>query len=829
MMEKNNSASRMERRKQNKKPPKRFRKFLTYTAVTFLVLFLVIVVGGGITVFSMIKNAPELNAQNLKYASSSTVYDMNSKKVISINGKEKRDYASIKDIPPRVRNAFIATEDVRFYKHSGIDPKRVAGAIMSNITHGFGSEGASTITQQVIKNSFLSPEKTVTRKIQEAYLALKLEREYSKDQILEFYLNKIYFGHGAYGVKTAAKVYFDKSLDQLTTSEIALLAGLPQRPNGYDPVKRPDLAKDRRNVVLSLMEKNGYISEQEKEKAQSVPIEKMVVKQKEETGPRYEAFLQQVIDDAEKEGISEKDLFEGGLKIYTTLDPDAQSQAEKILSTDDYVVYPDKQFQAGVVLLDTKTGEIRAIGGNRLSEKEQVSRGFNYATDTQRQPGSTIKPVLDYGPAIEYLKWSTNTPIKDEPLEINGKQVQNWDKSYHGTLTMREALVQSYNIPAIKAYQAVGEDNAKKFANNLGLGLDKIYPSYAIGGFETGVSPLKMAGAFSAFGNQGVYNQPTTLRKIEYPNGKVREIKHKPKKAMSDYTAYMVTDMLKSVVSRGTGRMAQIPGLDVAGKTGTTNLPQGVYGNGSSDSWFVGYTTRYTAAVWTGYDKTGSNMYVRKDDQVIAKLIFKQLMSHASQGKMTADFEKPGSVVARGSELYVQGTSVPALAQPKYAKSDEDTSKSDQTEEAKKEEDATKEKDKKEEEKKTDQEKPKDDGTTTTTPDTPATPPKDDQGGSDQGGNGDNGQGASNQDGGNNQDDGTNQDGGTDQGGDNGQDGGQQDKPDTPVTPPKDDNKPDKPAKPEKPTEPTTPPKKDTIQSNSVSSNRSKAQSDTSN
>ncbi|SFE76451.1 penicillin-binding protein 1A [Bacillus sp. OV194] len=785
MMEKKNSASRLERRKQNKRP-KRFRKFLTYSTLTFLVLFLLVVIGGGATVFSVAKGAPELNPENLKYSRTSTVYDMNNEKVVSISGKEKRDYAHIKDIPPLVRNAFIATEDVRFYKHNGIDTKRVAGAILSNITHGFGSEGASTITQQVVKNSFLSPEKTVTRKVQEAYLAIQLERKYSKDQILEFYLNKIYFGNSAYGVKTAAKTYFNKPLDQLTIGEAALLAGLPQRPSGYDPFVHPELAEQRRNVVLSLLHKNGYISEQEKVKAQQQPIKKMLVKPK-KSQPRYEAFLQQVIKDARKEGISEKELFEGGLKIYTTLDQDAQSQAEKILSTEDYVRYPDNKFQAGVVLLDTETGQIRAIGGNRLDNNKQAIRGFNYATDTERQPGSTIKPILDYGPAIEYLKWSTSTPIKDEPLEINGKQFQNWDKTYHGTLSMREALVQSYNIPAIKTFQAVGEANAKQFAGNLGIKLDTIYPSYAIGGFNKGVSPLTMAGAYSAFGNKGVYHQPTTLRKIEYPNGEVKQFSHQPKTAMSDYTAYMVTDMLKSVVNNGTGRMAQIPGLDVAGKTGTTNLPANVYGNGSTDSWFVGYTTRYTAAVWTGYDHPGQDAYVKKEDQVIAKLIFKELVSHVSANKLTADFQKPGSVVSRGSELYVQGTSMPAIAQPTH----KEDKKEDPSADAEKEK-QDKEKEKKEEDQKNkdDKEKPNDDGKTK--PDTPVTPPKDDQGGSDQGGNGQGGNG------------------GTDQGG-NDQGGGNQDKPTDPTTPPKD--KPGdgttKPGTGDKPTDPGTEPPKE--------------------
>lgn len=730
-MEKEYSTSRLERRKQQpkrkKQQPKGGKKILKYSLLSFLFLFLILVVGGGVFFISMVSSAPDLDKKNLLYARSSTIYDMKDKRIASISGGEKRDYAPIKEIPERVRNAFIATEDVRFYKHNGIDTKRVLGAIFANITNGFGSEGASTITQQVVKNTMLSHEKTVKRKIQEAYLSIQLERKYTKDQILEIYLNKIYFGQSANGVKTAAKAYFDKSLDDLTLSEAALLAGLPQRPSGYDPFKHPDLAEKRRNVVLYLMYKNGYITKEQKEEAQNEPIEKTLVKPKAEKR-MYEAFLQQVIKDAQKEGITEKELFEGGLKVYTTLDADAQEHTQDILSTNNYINYPDEKFQAGVTLLDTKTGEIRAIGGNRLSEENQVSRGFNYATDTRRQPGSTIKPVLDYGPAIEYLKWSTNQPIVDEPLEINGKQFQNWDKRYHGTLTMREALMQSYNIPAIKTFQAVGEERAKEFANKLGLGLDQVYPSYAIGGFNKGVSPLTMAGAYSAFGNEGEYHQPTTLRKVVYPDGGVQTIKKKGQRAMSSSTAYMVTDMLKSVVNEGTGTMAKIPGLPMAGKTGTTNMPANAYGDGSTDSWFVGYTTAYTCAVWTGYDNPGPDAYVRKSDQVIAKQIFRQLVGHVSQNIYTADFSKPDSVIQRGSGLYVAGTSMPAAA-PKVSKPDEDKKKKEEEKIAKELEKQKKKEEeerlKAEEEKKKQEEEKAKEEEEKNKPDTPTTPPAD--------------------------------------------------------------------------------------------------------
>ncbi|BBU38222.1 hypothetical protein APP_05140 [Aeribacillus pallidus] len=663
--------TRMEKRQKKKSASKKSPLIKIMTA--FMLAIIVMMTAGGIVVLSYIISAPALDPKLLKDPLSSTVYDMYNEKVRDISGSEHRKIIKIENIPKNVQNAFIATEDVRFFEHNGIDFKRIAGATVANVKEGFGAEGGSTITQQVVKNSFLTPEKTLKRKIQEAYLAVQLERRYSKEEILEMYLNKVYFGQGAYGVATAAETYFNKSVKKLTISEAALLAGLPQRPSEYDPFKNPDLAEKRRNIVLSLMRKYGFITEKEEQDAKAIPVEKLLKKKKE--GPKYQAFIDQVIKDIVDAGISEKDIYTGGLKIYTTLDPDAQKFTEKVLTTDQYIYYPDDQFRAGVVLLDTQTGAVRAIGGNRNSDQE-VQRGFNYATQTKRQPGSTIKPILDYGPGIEHFKWSTYKQFIDEPLTIHGKEIKNWDGQYRGSISMRKALQWSYNIPAVKAFLEVGEDRAKEFAEKLGIPLDQIYPSYAIGGFNKGVSPLQLAGAYAAFGNEGVYHKPFTVRKVVYPNGKEIDLSSKPVKAMSDYTAYMMTDMLKTVVKEGTGRLANIPGLPLAGKTGTTNLPENIRGDGTSDAWFVGYTTRYAAAVWTGYDQTTQETYVTNEKAKISRLIFKEIMSHVSEKIETPDFEKPDSVVERvvggRTELFVRGTPIPAIPKQKEKDKKED-------------------------------------------------------------------------------------------------------------------------------------------------------------
>ena len=619
---------------------KRFTRNVLLTAA-FLMVF--VLTFGGYQTYAYINEAPTLEGNKLSLPQSSTLFDAEGNKITDIVGKEHRKVVSFDEIPEHVVNAFIAVEDVRYWEHNGVDIKRIGGAVVANIQDGFGAEGASTITQQVVKNMLLEPDKTVKRKVQEAYLAMELEKQYSKEEILEMYLNKIYFGQGAYGVATAAETYFNKSLEELTTAEAALLAGLPQRPSGYDPYKHPDIATDRRATVLSLMEQHGFISVQEREEAASVAIEDTIVEKKNQSTTN-DAFIDQVIDDLEKAGIPEDALYSGGLEIHTTLDAQAQKIVDESLTTNQVVEYPDEEYRAGISLVDTQSGAIRAIGGNRQTGEDDVQKGFNYATQLKRSPGSTIKPILDYAPGIEKLKWSTNQQFIDEELELNGKEFSNWNDEFQGSVSIREALQWSYNIPAIKAFMEVGGEEAQSFAKKLGISIEETYPAYAIGGFANGISPLQLSGAYAAFGSGGTFHEPYSVEKVVYPNGKEMELSSKPEKAMSEGTAYMITDMLRTVVKEGTGMQAAVKGLDIAGKTGTTSLEEGIHGDGVSDAWFSGYTTNYTAAVWTGYDKTTQNAYIHKEDDDIAKLLFQHVMSEVSKGKDTPDFEQPDSV-----------------------------------------------------------------------------------------------------------------------------------------------------------------------------------------
>ncbi|WP_100407253.1 transglycosylase domain-containing protein [Bacillus solitudinis] len=632
-------------------------------ALIFTALVIILVIGGGITVFSMIQGVPDLDEEKLTLSQAAQIYADDDQFVSQLDATERRVNKSIQDIPQVVEDAFIAVEDVRFRNHFGIDIKRLFGAIAANITDGFGAEGASTITQQLVKNLFLNDQKKLTRKVQEQYLAVKLEQRYSKDQILEMYLNQIYLGSGAYGVELASQTYFSKPVEELTIEDAALLAGIPRRPSFYDPTKNPEAAESRRNLVISLMAQHGKITQEEAENAKSVPLEDQLNQTERESYP-YEAFYNQVLRELEEmEGITVNDLYNAGLKVYTTLDVDAQEHTENVLHTDEYVSgFPENEdFQAGVTLMDTKTGQIKAIGSGR--KDTGVQRGFNYATDIRKQPGSTIKPILDYGPAIEYLQWSTGHVIKDEPHTYNtGDTIRNFDRRHEGAISMRRALARSRNVTAIKALQEVGVAKAQSFAEGLGVpielpeGQSAMPEAYGLGGFETGISTLHLAGAYAAFGNNGTYTKPYTVRKIEFPDGRVINTTPQSTMAMSDYTAYMITDMLKSVVNPGgTGTNANIPGLQLAGKTGTTNFDENISkshnipSGGVPDKWFAGYTTNYTAAVWTGYTKNAPDNYL-SGNNVLAQHIFKAVMQEVSKDAENQDFTMPNSVVRVGVE-----------------------------------------------------------------------------------------------------------------------------------------------------------------------------------
>lgn len=655
------SQSRMERRKKLQQEKKKNNTLGKKIMKIALICVLLIGLGIGGLFSYYILTAPPLEEELLADPASTNLYDVNGE-VFAKLGVEKREKIEHDDIPELLLDAILATEDVRFYDHIGIDFRRIGGAIIANFRDGFGAQGASTITQQVVKDSFLTNDKKLKRKVQEQWLALKLDRNYSKEEIMEMYVNKIYYGAGAYGVAMASQVYFGKTdLNDLTLAEAAILAGLPQRPTAYDPFVNPDLTKERMNTVLDLMVQHNKISEEQAEEARQVNVEDLLVEKKPDF-VKYEAFIQQVQNEVkEKTGA---DLYKDSLEVYTTLDPDAQEHVELLLSDSennpiDYST--DEDIQVGLSVLDTQSGAIRAIGGGRNRE----SNGWNYAIDGGRQGGSVMKPVVAYGPAIEHLQWSTYHQVNDDkPYEIagtNGKTIRNWNRTYQGWMSIRYALQQSLNVPTVKTLEEAGFSNAKSFAEGLGIEFanDQLLIGDAIGGTDTNVTSLQMAGAYAAFGNEGIYHEPYSVIRVDFPDRGSEELASSGETAMSDYTAYMITDMLKSVVQAGTGTQANISHLPMAGKTGTTNLEDE---RGSPDSWFVGYTTNYTVSVWTGYDQRAA---LKNTD--ISKQVFKETMSYISEGVETEDFAKPDSVV----EAKVEKGSNPAKQPSPYTPSSE--------------------------------------------------------------------------------------------------------------------------------------------------------------
>lgn len=616
-------------------------------------------------------SAPEIDEELLRDPISPTILAADGKTEIPYMTAENREYIEYEDIPKIMEEAILATEDNRFYDHSGIDVIRLGGAVIANITGGFGSQGASTITQQVIKNSFLSNDKTLKRKAQEAYLAYKLEKEYEKEEIFEMYFNKILMSGSIYGFGTASQHFYGKPLNELELHEVALLAGMPQSPNGYNPFNNPERAETRRNVVLKLMEQHGKITTEEKEAAQAASATDSLLpedqRKKTVATDEYIAFMEMM--EKELESLDGEYAMDEGLTIHTTLDPAAQKAVNEAMSSD---LFFDEDVQSAMTVVDTKTGGIRAVGAGRDYGGDIR---INRATAKDRIIGSTIKPLIDYGPAIEYLDWSTGETVEDEPMSYeSGQEIRNVDGEFLGTMSIREALYRSRNIPAVKTLQEVGTENASDFTKKLGLNIENVYESTALG--SDNISTVDMAGAFAAFGNNGTYTKPHTITKIVFRDGTTEQIvKPEPVQAMKDSTAYMVTDMLRDVVDTGirgsTGKEAAISGLDLAGKTGTSNYTEeeltdyNLDASSAPDIWFAGYTPEYSISVWSGYPTRAVGIDTDSNERLLAQRLFKSVMSQISTSD-SGTFKQPDSVV----ELEVEkGTSPLKLASP-YTPSD---------------------------------------------------------------------------------------------------------------------------------------------------------------
>ncbi|WP_158299617.1 transglycosylase domain-containing protein [Paenibacillus antri] len=577
--------------------------------------------------------------------SPTVVLDRDGEEIFKLSVR-KFEPVSIDRMPEVLLEAIIAVEDRRYYDHPGVDIASIARALYKDLQAGEYVEGASTITQQLAKRAFLTPDKSIERKLKEAAYALKIEMTYDKEEVLERYLNSIYFGEGAYGVQAASRTYFGKDVSELTLPEAALLAGLPKAPSRYSPVDNPEGAAERRNLALSLMAEQKLITEAEYEAAVATPLALHDGAADEARRASFASYIDAVVAEAEeKHGITERQLMAGGFTIRTEMDRRMQEAAAAVYA--DPAMFPPSEngqtVESGAVFLDQTTGGIRALIGSRESGPY---RAFNRATQLKRQPGSAFKPIAVYGPALE-AGYTPYSELYDGPFDANGYRPRNWDGRYHGDVTMAEAIRQSWNVPPVWLLQQLGIDKGLEFAARLGIPLGDADRNLglALGGLSEGVSPLQMAQAFSAFANGGAMHEAHTIREIVSHDGAVvGQADAEPVQAMDPNAAYTMTLLLRHAVEEGTGKQGAVPGWATAGKTGTTELPEteefaGIDG-GAKDLWFAGYTPALTGAVWIGYDKTDREHYM-KTSSAAAAAVFREVATRALAETAPADFVPP--------------------------------------------------------------------------------------------------------------------------------------------------------------------------------------------
>ncbi|HFV3041182.1 penicillin-binding protein PBP1A [Streptococcus pneumoniae] len=669
-------------------------RLIKYLSISFLSLVIAAIVLGGGVFFYYVSKAPSLSESKLVATTSSKIYD-NKNQLIADLGSERRVNAQANDIPTDLVKAIVSIEDHRFFDHRGIDTIRILGAFLRNLQSN-SLQGGSTLTQQLIKLTYFSTstsDQTISRKAQEAWLAIQLEQKATKQEILTYYINKVYMSNGNYGMQTAAQNYYGKDLNNLSLPQLALLAGMPQAPNQYDPYSHPEAAQDRRNLVLSEMKNQGYISAEQYEKAVNTPITDGLQSLKSASNyPAYmDNYLKEVINQVEEE--TGYNLLTTGMDVYTNVDQEAQKHLWDIYNTDEYVAYPDDELQVASTIVDVSNGKVIAQLGAR-HQSSNVSFGINQAVETNRDWGSTMKPITDYAPALEYGVYdSTATIVHDEPYNYPGTNtpVYNWDRGYFGNITLQYALQQSRNVPAVETLNKVGLNRAKTFLNGLGIDYPSIHYSNAISSNTTesdkkyGASSEKMAAAYAAFANGGTYYKPMYIHKVVFSDGSEKEFSNVGTRAMKETTAYMMTDMMKTVLTYGTGRNAYLAWLPQAGKTGTSNYTDEEIENHiktsqfvAPDELFAGYTRKYSMAVWTGYSNRLTPLV--GNGLTVAAKVYRSMMTYLSEGSNPEDWNMPEGLYRNGEFVFKNGArstwSSPAPQQPPSTESSSSSSDS---------------------------------------------------------------------------------------------------------------------------------------------------------
>ncbi len=575
-------------------------------------------------------------------AQTSSMYDMNGELMSELRGSENRIVVSLDEIPLHTRQAFIAAEDLRFYDHRGIDVYRILGALRSNLKSGSLAEGASTITQQLAKLTHLSAEKTIRRKLEEINLAFQIEKVYNKDEILAMYLNTVYFGRGAYGIQAAAQAYFGVDAEDLTLNQSASLAAIIKAPSIYAPHISPSNNRSRRQYILSVMAENGFISQEEKQAALD---ESIWVLAQEAEKQLYSWYIDEALrESAELLGLSADEVIQGGFKIYTAYDARLQTIADEVYADSSFfpaAASDGTPIQSAMAVVDTNNGAVLAMIGGR---DYTVRRGLNRATQMRRQPGSALKPLAVYGPALE-LGYTTASVLLDEKTSFGSYTPRNAGDRYYGLVTMRTAIRNSLNTTAVRLLEEIGLDASIQYLNKMGIptrNSDRNL-SLALGSMTYGVTPVELAAAYVPYANGGIYHQPYCVERIETVDGSnVYERKDSGKQVLSAQNAFLMTSLLQSVVSSGTGTRMLAANTPIAGKTGTVSMT-----GGNRDIWMTAYTPEISVAVWMGYDQTDAKHKISngitggRNTASLAAAFFKK--AYADREK--PDFSQPDGLV----------------------------------------------------------------------------------------------------------------------------------------------------------------------------------------
>lgn len=654
-------------KKKTKKKLKK-NKLNNICLVLIIMFFISIVVVSGFFCYIYF-NAPKFNGELLYRSESSNIYDSKGDLITTI-GTEKRQIVSYEELPEVLIDAIVATEDARFFMHDGFDIYRFMKAGVGFLK-GEDAGGASTLTMQLSKNTYTSTNASgfsgIVRKFTDIYLSIfKIEKDYSKKEIIEFYVNAPYLGAGSYGVQMASKTYFNKDVSNINLVEAAIIAGLFQAPGEYDPYVNPDKTNERKNEVVNLMLRHGYISENEANSALNVYAGDIVNKQNSNIN-KYQGFIDTVIEEVILN--TNKNPYEVSMDIYTTM---VRSKQDVINNFYSKHKFKDDKVQVGIGVIDNETGAIIAVGAGRNKNSEL---SLNYATQIKRHPGSTAKPIFDYGPGIEYKNWSTYTPFIDKPVSYtNGGVINNVDYKYKGFMTMEQCLVKSRNTCALQAFQQLSNSKIDKFVTSLGItpeylgNSNYINEAHSIGGF-TGVSPVELAGAYAAFGNGGYFTKPHSVNKIVYKNdnNEIVNFNYEKNKVMKDTTAYMISYMLQKVT---TSRI-KVKGTEIATKTGTSSYDSsrlkslGLSSKVIQDSWTATFSPDYSVAIWYGYDELTKKTYntsthAWSERNKIQAEIINNIMEENSK------FERPSGIV---TSKVVFGTNPPKLPNSSTPKS----------------------------------------------------------------------------------------------------------------------------------------------------------------